>query len=51
LENGTWIAAPTPRQARVSASSISCTSSTCMAVGDYVVGGTTRTWAEFDRTK
>jgi len=51
LENGTWIAAPTPRQARVSASSISCTSSMCMAVGDYVVGGTTRTWAEYDRTR
>jgi hypothetical protein len=51
LESGSWTAAPTPPQTGVSASSISCTSSICMAVGDYVAGGMTHTWAEYHRMK
>lgn len=39
------------RQTGVSASSISSTSSTCMAVGDYVAGGMTHTWAGYDVSK
>lgn len=36
---------------RLSASSISCTSSVCMAVGEYVAGGMTHTCTEYGRTK
>jgi hypothetical protein len=50
LESGTWTTAATPHRSGVSASSISCTSSICMAVGDYVAGGMTHTWAEYDRS-
>jgi hypothetical protein len=51
LEGGTWTAAPTPSRSGVSARSISCTASICMAVGDYVAGGMTHTWAEYRHMK
>jgi len=51
LESGTWTAAPTPSRNGVSARSISCTASICMAVGDYVAGGMTHTWAEYRHMK
>lgn len=44
-----WEAMPTPLRTGVSASSISCAGSICMAVGDYVAGGMTHAWAEYRR--
>jgi hypothetical protein len=49
LEDGAWTAARTPSQSGVSARSISCTPSLCMAVGDHVAGAMTQSWAEYRR--
>ncbi len=51
LQGGSWAPAPASPGTGVSARSISCTPSVCMAVGDYVAGGMTHTWAEYHRTK